>query len=123
MDDYTETENKSWFQRLGESFAGVATGFVLIAAATWLLWWNEERTFKTAGAIGEAELVTQNVQDISRVDPALEGKVIHATGKADTQDSDTRHLRAVHRVERLHLQPPDYGHCGNGQDVRGSSLG
>ena len=83
---YTETESKGWLSRLGESFGGIATGFVLIALATWLLWWNEGRTFKTAGAIGEAELVTQDVQDISRIDPSLEGKVIHATGKADTQD-------------------------------------
>ncbi len=83
---YTETTTKSWFQRISESFAGITTGFVLIAVATWLLWWNEGRTFKTAGAIGEAELVTQDVQDISRVDPALEGKVIHATGRAATQE-------------------------------------
>ena len=83
---YTEVETKGWLSRLGESFGGIAAGFVLIALATWLLWWNEGRTFKTAGAIGEAELVTQDVQDISRIDPSLEGKVIHATGKADTQD-------------------------------------
>ena len=83
---YTETTTKSWFQRISESFAGIATGFVLIAVATWLLWWNEGRTFKTAGAIGEAELVTQDVPDISRVNPALEGKVIHATGRATTQE-------------------------------------
>ena len=83
---YTETTTKSWFQRISESFAGIATGFVVIAVATWLLWWNEGRTFKTAGAIGEAELVTQDVQDISRVDPALEGKVIHSTGRAETQE-------------------------------------
>ena len=83
---YTETTTKSWFQRISESVAGIATGFVLIAVATWLLWWNEGRTFKTAGAIGEAELVTQDVPDISRVDPALEGKVIHATGRAVTDE-------------------------------------
>ena len=83
---YTKTESKSWFTRLKESVGGVITGIVLIAIGTWLLWWNEEDTFKTAGAIGEAELVTQEVQDISRVDPALEGKVIHAIGYADTKD-------------------------------------
>ena len=83
---YTETETKGWLQRLSESFGGIVTGFVVIALATWLLWWNEGRTFKTAGAIGEAELVTQDVQDISRIDPALEGKVIHATGRAVTQE-------------------------------------
>ncbi|MBR0249800.1 MAG: primosome assembly protein PriA, partial [Synergistaceae bacterium] len=76
---YTETTSKSWFTRLRESFGGIVTGFVLIAVGTWLLWWNEERTFKTAGAIGEAELVTQKVNDISKLDPALEGKVIYAS--------------------------------------------
>ena len=83
---YTETETKGWLQRLSESVGGIVTGFILIGLATWGLWWNEGRTFKTAGAIGEAELVAQDVQDISRIDPALEGKVIHATGRAETQD-------------------------------------
>ena len=83
---YTETTSKSWFQRVRESFGGVLTGIILIVIGTWLLWWNEERTFKTAGAIGEAELVAQDVQDISRLDPSLEGKVIHAMGRADTKD-------------------------------------
>ncbi|MBQ7168918.1 MAG: TMEM43 family protein [Synergistaceae bacterium] len=83
---YTETTQKSWFTRIKESVGGVVAGIVFIIIGTWLLWWNEEDTFKTAGAIGEAELVTQEVQDISRIDPALEGKVIHAIGYADTKD-------------------------------------
>lgn len=83
---YTKTESKNWFTRLKESVSGVLVGIILIAAGTWLLWWNEEDTFKTAGAIGEAELVTQEVADISHIDSALEGKVIHAVGFADTKD-------------------------------------
>lgn len=83
---YTETTSKSWFQRLKEAFTGIVVGFIVIAIGTWLLWWNEERTFKTAGAIGEAELITQDVSDISRLDSSLEGKVIHASGRADTKD-------------------------------------
>lgn len=83
---YTVTENKSWFKRITESFAGILTGFVLICACTWLLWWNEGRTFKTAGAIGEAELAVNDIEDISRADPSLNGKVIHAMGRADTKD-------------------------------------
>ena len=92
---YTETESKNWFTRLKESVAGILTGVILIALATWLLWWNEEDTFKTAGAIGEAELVTQDVQDISRIDPELEGKVIHAVGYADTQETVRDNLFGV----------------------------
>lgn len=83
---YTEVETKGWLQRLSESVGGIVTGIVLICAATWLLWWNEGRTYKTAGAIGEAELVTQELPDIFKPDPALNGQVVHASGKADTKD-------------------------------------
>ena len=49
---YTETKNTSWGERLGGAFKGVATGLVLILLGSWLLWWNEGRTYKKAGAIG-----------------------------------------------------------------------
>ena len=84
---YTETKTTGWGERLGNSFKGIVTGFILIAVGTVLLWWNEERTFKTAGAIGEAQMLAEDVVDISKADPALEGKVIHATGRADTKDT------------------------------------
>lgn len=100
---YTETTSKNWFQRLGESFGGIVTGFVIIAVATGLLWWNEGRTFKTAGAIGEAELVTQDVKDISKVDPALEGKVIHAIGRAETENILTDNVFGV-KIQAINLE-------------------
>ena len=84
---YTETTTTSWTSRLGSSFKGIIGGFVLIALGTCLLWWNEGRTFKTAGAIGEAELVTQEVKDISKLDSSLDGEVIHASGRAETQET------------------------------------
>ncbi len=83
---YTETTTRGWGERLGGAFKGIITGFIIIALGTVLLWWNEERTFKTAGAIGEAQLVTEDVEDISRVDPSLDGKVIHAAARAETKD-------------------------------------
>ena len=83
---YTETKNTSWGERLGGAFKGVATGLVLILLGSWLLWWNEGRTYKQAGAIGEAMVQTQDVADIGTADPALEGKVVHAMGRADTAD-------------------------------------
>ncbi|MBQ9527662.1 MAG: hypothetical protein IJR68_08620, partial [Fretibacterium sp.] len=84
---YTETTTRGYGERLGSSFKGIITGFVIIVLGTCLLWWNEGRTFKTAGAIGEAQMLAEDVADISKADPALEGKVIHAVGRADTKDT------------------------------------
>lgn len=100
---YTETESKSWFKRISESVAGVVVGFVLIGACTWLLWWNEERTFKTAGAIAEAELVTEDVNDVSRIDPALEGKLIHASARAETDETVSDPLFGV-KINAINLR-------------------
>ncbi len=83
---YTETTQTSWGSRLGGAFKGILTGIVLVVVGTILLYWNEGRTVKTGGAINEARSVAVKVDDISRADPALAGKVIYATGRADTQD-------------------------------------
>ena len=83
---YTETTYTSWGSRLGGAFKGIVTGIILVAAGTGLLYWNEGRTVKTGGAINEARLVAVEADDISRRDPALEGRVIYAAGRADTQD-------------------------------------
>ena len=50
---YTETKNTSWGERLGGAFKGVAMGLVLILLGSWLLWWNEGRTYKTGREIEE----------------------------------------------------------------------
>ena len=83
---YTETTQTSWGSRLGGAFKGIVAGIVLVVAGTCLLYWNEGRTVKTGGAINEARSVAVEADDISRVDPALAGKVIYATGRADTRD-------------------------------------
>ena len=81
-----EVTHTGWFSRIGKSFGGMVTGLVLIVAATGLLYWNEGRTVKTGGAIGEAQMQTVQMGDISKVDPSFNGKVIYATGRADTKD-------------------------------------
>lgn len=83
---YTETTYRSWGSRMGGAFKGILTGLVMIALGTILLYWNEGRTVKTGGAINEARSVAVGAGDISKPDPALEGKVVYATGRADTQD-------------------------------------
>ncbi len=84
--EYTETTSTSWFSRLGSSFGGIGFGIVLILAGTGLLWWNEGDFVKTRDALNEAQGETVELTDVNRVDAALNGKLVHATGPADTQD-------------------------------------
>ena len=83
---YQKVTQTSWFTRIGRSFGGVVTGLILIVLASWLLYWNEGRTVRAGGAIGEAQMLTVQMKDISKVDSSFEGKLVHAMGRADTQD-------------------------------------
>lgn len=85
-DTYTETSTKSWGDRLWEAFKGVLVGFLLIAGASYLLWWNEGRTVRQRDAIAEAQKITVEMPDVKKVDPEFNGKMVHAFGHADTKD-------------------------------------
>lgn len=84
---YTETTTNSYGSRLGKSFGGIGTGFLMFIAGTALLWWNEGRAVKTDKMLNEAQGVTIEMENINKVDQELEGKLIHATGMATTTDS------------------------------------
>ena len=84
---YTETTRTSYGKRLGNSFGGILTGLLLFIAGTVLIWWNEGRAVKTDKMLKEAQGQVVEMPDISRVDSAFEGKLVHATGMANTADS------------------------------------
>ena len=84
---YTETTRTSYGQRVKNSFGGIVSGILLIIIGTVLLWWNEGRAVKTTRMLKEAAGVTVEMQDISKVDPQFEGKLVHATGATATLDS------------------------------------
>ena len=86
---YTEVTSTNWFSRLGNSFKGIGTGILLIVAATVLLWWNEGRTVRTGDAIAEAQMVTEPIPSIDKIDSAFEGKLVYARGNAVTNDELT----------------------------------
>jgi len=86
MATHTVTTSKSWFQRLGSSFGGIIFGIILFVIGTILLWWNEGNFVKTQVALKEAQGVTQELGDISSIDSALNGQLVHATGEAKTDD-------------------------------------
>ena len=83
---YQVTTKTSYGQRLSNSFKGIASGFVLFIAGTILLFWNEGNFVKTKKSIQEAENVVVKVSDVSTVDPAQNGQLIHASAFADTED-------------------------------------
>ena len=84
---YQETTRTSYGQRVKKSFGGVGTGILLLIVGTCLLWWNEGRAVKTTKMLKEAQGVTVEMPDITKVDPQFEGKLVHATGLPVTTDS------------------------------------
>ncbi len=85
-DSYTEVTTTSYGKRIGNSFKGIITGIVLIILGTCLLYWNEGRSVRQAGAIAEAELITVDLPNISTIDPSFNNKVVYAKGEAKTTD-------------------------------------
>jgi len=83
---YTTTTTTGYGTRVGNSFKAIGTGFVLFALGTALLWWNEGRAVKTATKLEEAGDVAVHVEDVSSVDPSLNGQLIHATAETATED-------------------------------------
>ncbi len=84
---YTTRTTRSYGSRVKDSFSGMLTGLVLFVGATVLLWWNEGRAVKTDKMLNEAEGVCVDVEDVSKIDPELDGQMIHATAPALTNDS------------------------------------
>ena len=83
---YTETTRTSYGQRVGNSFKGIGAGILMFLAGTVLLWWNEGRTVKTTRMLKEAQSKCVELEDITSVNPDFNGKLVHATGFADTKE-------------------------------------
>ncbi|MBR6275331.1 MAG: TMEM43 family protein [Prevotella sp.] len=84
---YQEKTTVGYGSRVGSSFRGIGAGFMLFIAGTALLWWNEGRVVKTDKMLNEAEDVTVELETIDRIDPEMDGRLVYATGFANTQDS------------------------------------
>lgn len=82
----TVTVHKSYGSRLGESFKGMLGGLLAFLVGFPLLFWNEGRAVSTAKAIDEGEGACIELESNAKVDPEMEGKLVHLSGKADTQD-------------------------------------
>ncbi len=72
--------------RLGGALKGIFGGILMILLGIALLWWNEGRTVRRYKALQEG---AKNVVPVSAdtVDPQNEGKLIHLSAKATTQET------------------------------------
>lgn len=83
-DKFLEFTRESWFSRIGGAIKGVVVGLVLFAAAFPLLWSNEGRAVRTYKTLQEGSGAVVSVS-AQRVDPQNSGKLVHVTGRADTE--------------------------------------
>ena len=83
---YQEKTTVSYGGRLGNALKGIVGGFIAFIGGTILLFWNEGNFIKTLRALNEAEGATTHCESVATIDPAFEGKMIHASALADTQD-------------------------------------
>ena len=82
----TETTKVSWGSRLGTSIKGILAGLALFVVGFPVLFWNEGNSVKTAKALDEGEGACIPVESIEKIDPEMEGQLVHMTGKAMTSD-------------------------------------
>jgi hypothetical protein len=95
-DSFSETSSESIFGRLGNAIKGVLFGIVLIPSAIVLLSWNEGRAVKTAASLKEGAAAVVSVSP-DAVQTANEGKLIHLSGEAKTEDTVTDPMFQISR--------------------------
>ena len=87
-EDHTHTEvtDQSWFGRLGQSIKSVLVGLLLFVVAFPVLFWNEGRAVRRARSLEKGEKVVVALP-APKVDPANEGKLVHVSGMATTEET------------------------------------
>lgn len=85
QDRYTEVTKESWFKRFGNAFKGILFGFLLIGISFVLLFWNEGRAVKTMKTLKEGKGIVVPIR-ADKLDPENNGKLVHVTGKATTEE-------------------------------------
>ncbi len=86
-DRFTEVTHQGFFKRIANSVIGVLIGILFLFSSVLLLGWNEYRTVHRQKGLIEAESKVVKVADASQLDTSLEGKMLHLSGKADTEET------------------------------------
>ena len=84
-DTFTEITSESWLSRIGGVIKGVVIGLILFIAAFPILFWNEGRAVKRYKTLNEGAGSVISLQE-ARVSLENEGKLVHVSGKAVTDE-------------------------------------
>ena len=85
VDSFTEVEDQSWFSRFGGAFKGLLIGGVLFLVSFPVLFINEKHSVETARSLEEGSGAVVSILADS-VDSANEGKLVHFSGLATTDE-------------------------------------
>ncbi len=85
-DSFTEVTTMGIGGRLMNSIKGVAVGFIMFLASFPLLWINEGCAVRTARSLEEGQGAVVSVPS-DKVEAGNEGKLVHLTGLASTEDT------------------------------------
>ena len=83
--EFTETSHESWLSRIISSIKGLILGVLFVGGAVYGLFWNEGREVAQTKAlnVGAKEVVSI---DASTIDPRFEGRLVHLSGMASTEE-------------------------------------
>ena len=85
---FTEVSEEGWFSRIGSSIKGILFGIIIFIVGFPLLFWNEGRAVRRAQTLAEGRGAVVSVAS-DKVDSANEGKLVHLTGMAQTDETLT----------------------------------
>ncbi|MDP5006397.1 MAG: hypothetical protein NWQ35_11120, partial [Verrucomicrobiales bacterium] len=83
MSSYVEVTRRGIGGRSKDSIGGAILGLIIVAVVVVLLFWNEGRAVKRAHDLEEGAGSVVTVTS-DRVDPAMEGNLVHLTGETKT---------------------------------------
>lgn len=96
-DSFTEITSQGWLSRIGGALKGLVIGLILFVVAFPVLFWNEGRAverFKTLEEGGGSVISVSS----AAIDPVNEGKMIHLTGMATSDETLSDEIFGVSAV-------------------------
>ncbi len=82
-----EVTTTGWGGRIGKAIIGIPLGIILFLASFAVIFWNEGRAVHRAEALSEGKAGCVEVADVNKVNPENNGKLVHMTGEATTEDT------------------------------------